>query len=107
MPTYISPNGNPEVWETKPKGYFTPEEWQAAHPAPEPEPLTPEQQAEQRRQEILAELDRIDRASARSLRAITTAQTIGQTPDSADIEALTGYETAAIELRQELAALNA
>lgn len=68
---------------------------------------TPEEQAEQRRQEILAELDRIDRASSRSLRAITTAQTIGQMPDSADIEALTGYETAAIELRQELAALNA
>ena len=68
---------------------------------------TPEEQAEQRRQEILAELDRIDRASARSLRAITTAQAAGQTPDQADIEALTGYETAAIELRRELAALNA
>lgn len=25
--TYFSPEGNPEVWEVKPKGYFTPEEW--------------------------------------------------------------------------------
>ena len=107
MPTYYSPAGNPEVWEEKPAGYFTPEEWQSAHPAPEPTPPTPEEQAEQRRQEILAELDRIDRASARSLRAITTAQAAGQTPDHADVEALTGYETAAIELRRELAGLNA
>jgi len=107
MSTYISPSGNPEVWAKKPKGYFTPEEWRAAHPAPEPTPPTAEELATQRRREILAELDHIDRASARSLRAITTAQTIGQTPDSADIEALTGYETTAIELRQELAALNA
>ena len=26
--TYISPTGNPEVWEEKPEGYYTPEEWQ-------------------------------------------------------------------------------
>ena len=44
MPTYYSPTGNPEVWEEKPDGYYTPEEWQAAHPAPQPEPLTPEEQ---------------------------------------------------------------
>ena len=69
--------------------------------------LTAEEVTEQRRQEILAELDHIDRASSRSLRAILTAQTAGQTPDHADIEALTAYETAAIELRRELAELNA
>lgn len=38
--TYFSPQGNPEVWEGKPDGYFTPEEWQLAHPAPQPEPPT-------------------------------------------------------------------
>ena len=32
--TYYSPSGNPEVWAEKPDGYFTAEEWQAAHPAP-------------------------------------------------------------------------
>jgi hypothetical protein len=40
MSTYISPNGNPEVWEEKPSGYFTQEEWDTAHPAPAPEPPT-------------------------------------------------------------------
>lgn len=36
MATYYNPNGNPEVWDTKPAGYFTVEEWAALHPAPEP-----------------------------------------------------------------------
>lgn len=36
MSTFYSPTGNPEVWESKPDGYFTPEEWAAAHPAPKP-----------------------------------------------------------------------
>ena len=36
MPTYFSPTGNPEVWEAKPAGYFTQEEWERAHPAPMP-----------------------------------------------------------------------
>ena len=34
MPTFISPAGNAEVWEEKPKGYLTAEEWQVAHPSP-------------------------------------------------------------------------
>lgn len=38
MPTFFSPNGNPEIWAQKPSGYLTPEEWGALHPAPEPEP---------------------------------------------------------------------
>lgn len=42
---YYSPTGNLEVWEEgkQPVGYVTPEEWQAAHPAPEPEPPTLEE----------------------------------------------------------------
>ena len=32
MATYIAPDGNPEVWDVKPNGYFTPEEWAALHP---------------------------------------------------------------------------
>lgn len=40
---YYSPDGNLEVWDTKPEGYFTIEEWQEAHPAPPPrEPTTEE-----------------------------------------------------------------
>lgn len=36
MATFYSPTGNPEVWQAKPQGYFTPEEWAAAHLAPKP-----------------------------------------------------------------------
>ena len=68
---------------------------------------TAEEQAEQRRQEILAELDRIDRASSRSLRAILTAQAAGNQPEQADIDKLAGYENEAVSLREELAGLNA
>ena len=36
MGKYYSPSGNFEVWDEKPKGYYTLEEWQALHPAPDP-----------------------------------------------------------------------
>ena len=46
MAKYYSPQGNIEVWETKPDGYYTVEEWQELHPAPEsPEPTTDEKLA--------------------------------------------------------------
>ena len=41
MATYYSPDGNPEVWEEKPDGYYTPEEWEALHPPPPPPEPTP------------------------------------------------------------------
>lgn len=40
MPVFYSSEGNPEVWEQKPDGYFTPEEWDVAHPDPAPSPPT-------------------------------------------------------------------
>lgn len=43
MGNFISPDGNLEVWEKKPKGYFTQEEWDAAHPAPEPPSMSLEE----------------------------------------------------------------
>ena len=36
MSTYFSPTGNPEVWENKPDGYYTIEEWKELHPDPIP-----------------------------------------------------------------------
>lgn len=33
MPVYFSHNGNPEVWEKKPDGYYTPKEWETIHSA--------------------------------------------------------------------------
>jgi len=68
---------------------------------------TSKEQAEQRRMEILAELDNIDRASCRSLRAILTAQAAGKEPDSADVEMLAEHEADAKKLRAELVGLNA
>ena len=68
---------------------------------------TPEELAEQRRQEILAELDRIDRASSRSLRAIMAARNVGNEPSQADVLKLAEYEAQALALRDELAGLNA
>ena len=39
--TYFSPDGNPEIWDKKPEGYFTEEEWEVLHPPYTP---TPEEQ---------------------------------------------------------------
>lgn len=36
MPTYVSPAGNREIWDSCPEGYVPPEAWQEAHPAPPP-----------------------------------------------------------------------
>ena len=40
---YYSPDGNLEVWDTKPDGYYTEEEWQKAHPTPPPPEPTKEE----------------------------------------------------------------
>lgn len=34
MGKYYSPNGNYEVWDEKPQGYYTEEEWKELHPEP-------------------------------------------------------------------------
>ena len=41
--TFVSPNGNYEIWEEKPEGYFTIDEWKEAHPEPVPPPPTLEE----------------------------------------------------------------
>ena len=55
---FYSPDGNPEIWASKPRGYFTPEEWAAAHPAPEPEPPTLEEARAAKLEEINAAFER-------------------------------------------------
>lgn len=47
MAKYYSPDGNIEVWDEKPQGYFTVEEWQEMHPAPEPPEPTKEEKLAQ------------------------------------------------------------
>ena len=73
--TYYSPDGNPEIWEAKPEGYFTPEEWAEAHPAPAPEPYipTPEEQRQMFTDAIQAHLDRF--AQTRNYDGIMSAAT--------------------------------
>ena len=52
MPQYYSPSGNLEVWDKKPSGYFTEEDWLAAHPS-EDTPEEIEARAKTRSAEIL------------------------------------------------------
>ena len=40
---YYSPTGNLEVWDEKPQGYYTEEEWAELHPAPPPPEPTKEE----------------------------------------------------------------
>ena len=47
MPNFYSPEGNYEVWEEKPDGYYTDKEWIDLHPPEPPEPPTIEQLTEQ------------------------------------------------------------
>jgi hypothetical protein len=43
MPKFYSPEGNFEVWETRPDGYCTEDEWNELHPAPPPPEPTKEE----------------------------------------------------------------
>lgn len=45
MAKYYSPTGNLEVWDEKPQGYFTVEEWKKMHPIPPYVPTTEEKLA--------------------------------------------------------------
>ena len=56
--TYVSPEGNAEVWEVKPEGYYTLEEWEELHP-PEPIVETLPTPAEQRYSAYMREADEL------------------------------------------------
>ena len=93
---FYSSEGNPEVWETKPDGYFTEEEWKAAHPEP---PIQEELNAA-RRAGIISRLAVIDQESIRPLRALAKGTTMDY-----DREKLVALESEAVKLREELEAL--
>jgi hypothetical protein len=85
MGKFYSPTGNYEVWDEKPEGYYTLEEWKALHPDPEPPEPT--------KAEKLAALDsQYNADKAELLAAYQTALIYGDTDtmDSlkADLEAL-------------------
>lgn len=102
MPTFFSPDGNPEVWAERPTGYFTPEEWQAKHPAPQPTVPTQGELDSAREAEIKAELQSIDAQSGRPARAVALASVKGVAPDPEDIAKLEELEVQAQALREEL-----
>ena len=100
---YYSPAGNLEVWEEgkQPAGYVTIEEWQAAHPAPEPEPPTEEAlfaALRAAREPRLAEYDSNMAQLQRKLRLATDA---GATSVELDIAAWDAYAQALCDLPQQ------
>jgi hypothetical protein len=93
--TYISPTGNPEVWDEKPQGYFA--SWEAykqAHPDPVP---TPEELDAREIDKIKEKLSLLDTESARPMRAI-----LAGTDAQDDRARLAELEAEARELRFEL-----
>lgn len=76
--TYYSPDGNPEVWDKKPEGYFTPEEWAELHPTPPPPPPTRDEQIAALTAEYTSE-------KANLCEAYTTATMQGDTETAASV----------------------
>lgn len=100
MAKYYSPTGNIEVWNTKPNGYFTPEEWAELHP---PTPYVPTK-AEQ----IAALTAEYTQEKANLCEAYTTASMTGDTEtaenvaaDMADLDAWFDEEYQKIETEVE------
>ena len=79
MAKYYSPNGNPEVWDTKPDGYYTEAEWAELHP---PVPYVPT------KEEKLAELDaQYDADKAEIMQYYTEAMFVGDEDLQAELKA--------------------
>ena len=96
MAKYYSPSGNLEVWDEKPQGYYTEEEWQELHP-PTPYIPTQEEQLDALTAEYRAE-------KANLCEAYTTASMQGDTEtaqsvaaDMTDLDAWYDKEYKAIE----------
>lgn len=95
MPKYYSPSGNIEVWDTKPDGYFTPEEWAELH---SPIPYVPTKE-----EQIAALTAEYTQEKANLCEAYTTATMTGDTEtaqsvaaDMADLDAWYDEEYAKI-----------
>ena len=79
MAKYYSPDGNIEVWDEKPQGYYTVEEWQELHPYVPPAPT---------KEEKLAALDaQYDADKAEIVKYFNEAQLAGDTELQAELKA--------------------
>ena len=79
MAKYYSPSGNIEVWDTKPNGYYTPEEWAELHP---PVPYVPTKE-----EQIAALTAEYTQEKANLCEAYTTAMMQGDTETAASVAA--------------------
>ena len=85
MAKYYSPNGNIEVWDEKPQGYYTVEEWQELHP---PTPYVPTKD-----EQIAALTEEYAREKTRLCEEYTTATMQGDTETAESvIEDLTALD---------------
>jgi hypothetical protein len=80
MGRFYSPSGNFEVWDEKPAGYYTLEEWKQLHPDPEPPEPTKE--------EKLAQLDsQYDAEKAELIKYYSEALIVEDTDLQAELKA--------------------
>jgi hypothetical protein len=86
MGKYYSPNGNFEVWDEKPAGYYTEDEWSALHP---PTPYVPTKEEQLAALDAQYDSDK-DQLAKYYLDAV-----------------LSGNEDLQTEIKEELATLNA
>ena len=96
MAKYYSPDGNLEVWDEKPAGYYTVEEWEEMHPVP-PYVPTKEEQAAVLTAEYTREKSNLCEAytTATMTGDTETAESVAQ--DMADLDAWFDEEYKAIE----------
>ena len=102
MAVFYSPAGNIEVWDVKPDGYLTPDEWLAAHPAVIEDAAV---DGEARKYDVLMALNELDAKSVRPARSVALAVANGNPPSAVDVARLADIEAEAQKLRKELAAL--
>ena len=79
MAKYYSPDGNLEVWDTKPDGYYTEAEWEEMHP---PTPYIPTKD-----EQIAALTAEYTQGKANLCEAYTTATMTGDTETAESVVA--------------------
>lgn len=97
MSTFVSPTGNFEIWQEKPKGYYTVQEWRELNPSPPTPPLTIQEKIERIQLKYRPSLNGL-------ISACSTAQMLGDIEDAdstkaeyADLLRQQGEEIAAIQ----------
>ena len=100
---FCSATGNREIWDKKPDGYYTEEEWLAAHPLDlEPKvELAPEELVDIRKSEISYLLNQLDLKLLRPTQAVVKALANEEDPDPEDTKRLKELMAEKEQLREE------